>query len=203
MKSVLNVLIICIIALTVVNCGDSSSTGASNKYLGELPGVAEAYETQIEELEKKSKTATSMDEAFELEQKQKLAKEEAKEKIKEVTQKISFPIHVPYEGELSPAEYEVKSVEITNASFNSLGIKAVIVPKVTREHLFAYLHLVDKDGKPLASAKDWAVLAVSNFRNVKEGEEIEMRGSYNKGIENLENFEKIVFKTRDEYQANK
>lgn len=198
MKNLKYLVVLIIGTFLFTDCGDSVSTGASNKYIGSLPGIAEAHKNKIDKLESDAKNATKMDEAFEINQKIKLAKEEVEKLVKEETAKLPLPIAVPYEGEIKIDKYEVNDFKITNCLYNTIEFTATITPKVTREYLFAYVHLVDAKGNILESPKDWAVFAVSNFRDVKEGEQIEMKG-YFRGLEKLENFEKAVFKTKEEY----
>ena len=202
MKKTISILFIVIVSILFIKCSNSQSTGASNKYLKELPGIAVSYKIKLDKLKEERENARSVDESMDRSQEYKLQNKKADNAIQEELKKISLPVNIPFEGEINTSEYKLKNISITGAQFNQLEFTCSVIPKVTKQYLFGYVQLTDVSGKPLESSKDWAVLAVSNFRNVKEGEEIEMKGYY-RGLEKLENFEKVVFKSRDEYKKNK
>jgi len=202
MKTVEYNVFIILFAMISINCGDSTTTGASNKYLGKLPGIAQAHEQKIEELKSDGKKAATVDEAFAIQQKVKLAKEEVEKIFAEEVKNISFPISIPFEGATKTDLFEVKDFKITGASFNTITFSVKVIPAVDEKTLFAYVHLADAQGKVLPNVKKWCVLAASNFHNVKKGQEIEMKGAY-KGLENLETFEKAVFALEEEFNGNR
>lgn len=202
MKLVLRITALVSIAFFMVFCGDGGSTGATNKYIGEAPGIAQSYTVKIDELETEQDEATDFETLAKLDKEIKQADKEAEAKVEELEATLSLPIKVPFTGEVDNEEYKLDDLKITGVRYNDIELTAEITPKVTRSHIFGYIQALDSDGNPLLSEKDWAVLAVSNWRQVKEGEPAIMKG-YFRGLEKLETLEKFSFHPRSEYEKYK
>ena len=186
----------------LTNCGESVSSKATNKYLGEAPGFAQSYKEKIAGIEKDAEEANSLSQLEDYNKKRKELNKEAEEKFDDIIKSLNLPKKIPFEVQQKDEKYEVNNLEITDIMYNQIELTADIKSKVTRSHIFGYLQAVDEQGNPLESSKDWVVLDVIQWRNVKEGEPAVMKG-YFRGVEKLENLEKFVFKTREEYEKNK
>jgi hypothetical protein len=201
MKTFLLSLTLLIFVLILSGCGDSVPI-KKNKYLGDLPSLAKSYKLEEEKLTNDAKSATTMDEAFSAENKKKLAKENITKTFKAEAAIMNLPIEIPFEGETETNQYVLKNLRITDITYNNVIFSATVVPSVTREYIFAYLQMLDENGNVLESGKDFGVLTVYNFRDVKAGEEVEMAGTF-MGVHKLENFDKAVFRTKEYYEQNK
>lgn len=202
MKRLLTTTIIFSLAFFMIQCGDGGSTGATNKYIGEAPGIAQSSVVKIAELESEGKNVTDFNDLAEISKELETAKKETESKIDELAKTLQFPIEVPFEGDFDNEEYTINKLTITDVRYNEIEIQADLTSKVTRDHIFGYLQALDADGNPLLSNKDWAVLAVNNWRDLKEGETAIMKG-YFRGLEKLENLEKFIFHPRSEYEKYK
>lgn len=202
MKLVLRITALVSIAFFMVYCGDGGSTGATNKYIGEAPGIAQSYTVTIDELETEQEETTNFEALAKLEKEIDQADDEAEARIEKIESSLNLPIEVPFEGAVDNEEYVVDKLKITGIRYNDIELTAEITPNVTRSHIFGYLQALDADGNPLLSNKDWVVLAVSNWRELKEGEPAVMKG-YFRGLEKLENLEKFSFHPRSTYEKYK
>ncbi len=202
MKLVLRITALITFTFFMVCCGDGGSTGATNQYLGEAPGVAQSYTVTIDELETEQDEATDFQTLAELEKEIDQADEEAEARVEEIEASLNLPIEVPFEGNVDNEEYKIDKLMITGVRYNDIELTAEITSKVTRSHIFGYIQALDADGNPLLSNKDWAVLGVSNWRELKEGESAVMKG-YFRGLEKLEDLEKFSFHPRSEYEKYK
>lgn len=202
MKLVLRVFAITSIAFFMVYCGDGGSTGATNKYIDEAPGVSQSYTVKISELEQEQEESTDFGTVAELEKEIEQAEEEAKTRIKEIEATLTFPIEIPFEESFENEKYTINKLKITGIRYNDLLFEAEIIPKVTRSNMFGYVLARDADGNPLLSNEDWTVMMVYNWRDTKEGEPAVMKG-YFKGLEKLEDLEKFTFHPRSEYEKYK
>jgi hypothetical protein len=202
MKKLLAVFVAVIFTIALVQCGGNGSTGAENKYLGKLPGIAASYVAEYDELKADKKKVSDLNDALELKQKEDKLDEESVKAIEDEIKNLKLPVSIPFEGEVNTAEYELKEVKITGAKYNQVEFTATILPKKTGEYLFGYVRLTDAAGKLIAPPKDWCVFAVNNMYNKNDGQQIEMKG-YFRGLEKLGNLEKLVFKTREEYEKTK
>jgi len=202
MKNVIKSLFVLMLVFLLTNCGESVSSKATNKYLGEAPGFAQSYKEKIAGIEKDAEEANSLSQLEDYNKKRKELNKEAEEKFDDIIKSLNLPKKIPFEVQQKDEKYEVNNLEITDIMYNQIELTADIKSKVTRSHIFGYLQAVDEQGNPLESSKDWVVLDVIQWRNVKEGEPAVMKG-YFRGVEKLENLEKFVFKTREEYEKNK
>ena len=202
MKNEIKSLFVLMFVFLLTNCGESESSKVTNQYLGEAPGFAQDYTEKITDIEKDAKGANSLSELEDHDKKRKELNKEAEEKFDDIIKSLNLPKKIPFEVQQKDEKYEVNNLEITNLLYNQVELTADITSKVTRTHIFGYLQAVDEQGNPLESSKDWVVLDVNQWRNVKEGEPAFMKG-YFRGVEKLENLEKFVFKTRKEYEKNK
>ena len=198
MKNLIKSVLFLALTFLISNCGESGYTDVTNKYLGKAPGFAKSYKEKIANIEREGKDAKSFAELEDYSKQRKKLKKEANENLDQVAKSLKFPINVPFEVKQEDEKYKVNNLKITNLMYNQIELTAEITAKTTRSHMFGFLQALDAQGNPLKSSKDWVVLDVSQWRNVKEGEPAIMKGYY-RGIEKLGNLEKFVFKTKEEY----
>ncbi len=198
MKNLIKSVLFLALTFLISNCGESGSSDITNKYLGKAPGFAKNYKEKIAVVEREGKDAKSLAELEDYDKQRKLLKKEAAENLEQLAKSLKFPITIPFEVKQEDEKYKVNNLKITNLMYNQIELTAEITAKATRSHLFGFLQALDAQGNPLQSNKDWVVLDVIQWRNVKEGQPAIMKG-YFRGIEKLGNLEKFVFKSREEY----
>lgn len=186
------------------SCGSKSGgTSKNNEYLGKVPSMVESYNKKMEELEEKSKKATKLDEAFEIQQKMNLEKENLEKEIKAEVATMNLPKSLPIDGNLEYDDITIKEITLTGMSRTTIVLGGKGVSKKDRAHLFGYFSMQDQEGNLLGKEKrKYNVMGLSgNFREVKAGDEIELMGAF-PYPEFMGNFAKIVFVTKEEYDSN-
>jgi len=118
---------ICVLFLLAC-CGDGSSSGADNKYLGKLPGIAKQYSEEIDGLKKDLKESADMEEAFSLDKEIDLLEEESDKAIEEYL--ASNPIiNIPFEQQ-GDYKFTIKDVSI-HPKYPSSASRIQFLAKVT------------------------------------------------------------------------
>ncbi len=214
MKKLLKKIGITIIGISVlfllVSCGEGGSGGTSNKYLGQLPGIAKQYIEEIDDLKKDLKESTDMEEAFSLDKEIDLLEEESDKAIEEYL--VNNPItNIPFEQQ-GDYKFTIKEVSV-HPEYNSSASRLQFIAKITitedikskygnlSRDIFAYIKAVDKEGKSLTSR--YGVMMNYNSRGpFKANMEVEMAGSLD-GPADMVNFEKLVFVSLEEYEKQK
>ncbi|MCF8234225.1 MAG: hypothetical protein K9G67_10080 [Bacteroidales bacterium] len=186
--------IVLIFALYLVGCGGSSLP--DNKYLGSLPGLADKYESEIEELEKKSKESDDLKKAFEYSQKAEKLDEEAEAKADEAFAEMDAPIEIPFEQVAYQDKYDIQQLRITKAYFNGMSVEFDALVKKSETHLFGYLRFVDEEGNEIPG---WCV-TMSN-RRPEEGQVAVFKGTY-RGLHKLSGLAKVKAMSREYYNEN-
>lgn len=205
MKSLQQFLALFLLAIFMSSCGGGSVS--NNEFLGQLPGLAKKYNTDIEKLELKLKECTDMNKAYEYDKKLKLLKEEAKKALAENVESNEFP-EIPF-MKLETNKFELLEIKVkgSNRTRVNLVAKAKVKEDLKSKYgnmektFFAYIKAVDKDGntigKPTVMASD-----MGNRGPFTAGTEANMFGSLGPLYE-LENFNQIVLITKEEYQKIK
>jgi len=205
------------IVLIMVGCGGDSGGAASNKYLGNLPGIAKEYTEEIDGLEKDKKETIDPQEYESLRLEIKQLKAEGENAIVEYLKNnpitnIPFEQHAEY-----PFTFQEIDVNTNKTSIHSLVLNAKI--KVEKNlnlndmremfgglgtQLIAYSQALDNDGNRIEKVRFVAEIAHSYTEEfvVKEGQEEEMLCTiYN--LNELENFGKIIFITKEDFDKLK
>lgn len=198
-----------VIALLLQSCGGQVS---SNEYLGELPGIAQKYSQEIEDLKTELKASTDIQKSYSLDKEIDNLKDEAEKEIKDYL--TNHPItNIPFEQK---ADYNFTIKEIsahptypTSTSRFQLLAKVTINKDIVNDwgnppsfarNFFAYAIAVDKDGKSLT--KKPGVFMNATQSPFKAGMEAEIYGSLD-GPADMVNFAKFVFISKDEYDKMK
>ena len=199
--------IIVSIIFFLASCGGGTST---NESLGKLPGMAKKYTEKIDKMKKDLKECTDMQKAFKLDEKIKTFKDESTKAFEE--QLANNPLNaLPYEQK---ADYPFTITEvIVNTEYSSSYSYLHLIAKVKinediknqyggfERTIFAYVIAVDKEGNSLSKKPD---VFSSGFgkQEFKKGMDFELKGGI-KNLENLENFEKLIFVSKDYKNPNK
>jgi len=205
MKSKLNPLLAIALILFLSSCG--SKQIKENKYLGKLPSMAAGFNKNIDALEKQLKESNDLEEAFRFDKEYKKLKEKAKKEIKLYVNSYKFP-NIPF-ADLASNPFTTIELNVNNAGRSRVNLRGKVKIKEDLKNkyggfeksFFAYIKAVDANGnligKPTVMASD-----MGNRGPFKAGSEVEIFGSIGP-LSQLENFEKIVFITKEEYQQNK
>lgn len=205
MTSKLKFLISFSLILLFVSCGEKQLK--NNKYLGELPALSSKFEKQLNALEKESKETTDFEKAYKLDKEYKILKKDAIDAIESYTESYTFP-NIPFEN-LESDPFSVMELNVNTASRERVNLKGRVKIKEDlknkygglQKSFFAYIKAVDKDGnligKPTVMASD-----MSNREPYTVGTEAAVFGSIGP-LSAFENFDKIIFITKEEYQQNK
>ena len=213
MRNIFRVITFAILFVSVmyfIGCGSEGSKAEGGGVLGKLPSIAKKAINELEGLQDDMmKAYKKMDEK---------AYNKAEEKAKEVKKKTDAEmksiieanngIEIPFEQEADKDKFLIKNIKVTGAHFKRSDNEAYINIEATFEAvvdetgtLFTYLRFVDKEGREI---KGWAVLMLMASRNkpIKAGETYTLKGAYS-CIENLQNADKIIVKSREEWESKK
>jgi len=214
MKNLFRIIGLTIIGITVVlllvGCGGNSGGAASNKYLGDLPGIAKEYVEEIDGLKKDLDESTDRDESFSLNKEIKLLKNEGSKAVEEYLAKNSIT-NIPFEQQ-GEYQFTIKEVSVHPEYPSSISMLQLLAKVTITEDLmnkdgdfsrdiFAYIKAVDKEGNSLTS-RYGVMMNYNNRGPFKANMEVEMYGSLD-GPADMVNFEKLVFVSPDEYEQNK
>lgn len=213
MQKLLNHIAFTITTITVVffltSCGGGVS---SNKYLGELPGIAQKYSQKIDDLKAELKGSTDIQKSYSLDKEIDNLKDEAEKEIKDYL--TNHPItNIPFEQK-ADYKFTVKEVSVhptypTSTSRFQLLAKVKINENIVNDYgnppgfarsFFAYVIAVDKDGNSLT--KKPGVFMNATQGPFKADMDVDIYGSVD-GPADMLNFEKFVFISRDEYDKMK
>jgi hypothetical protein len=205
-KSILSVITSGLLILFFSSCGDSKK---NNSYLGELPSISKKYQDKQDELEEKTKTATDLNDAFKYGQEAKLAKEEGKKAIEEYLETKTFETPLLFDNN-PENKYEILNLNVEGASMTRVNLIATV--KINEDiknkygrlekYLFGYIKAVDKSGTMLGKPTVLASAMGGQTEPLKAGTEVVLKGSIG-NLREFEEFDKIVFLTKEEYEAVK
>jgi len=204
----LNLLLAAAIGTTMLmsSCGGGSLS--ENDYLGKLPAMADKFQTEIDGLKEKAKQATDMDDAYKYQTEYKLKKEEADNAFDEYLKTVEFANPMSFEN-LPENKFEILDITITGASRTRVNFESKVKVKEdlknkyggNEKYFFAYFKAVDKEGNMLGKP---GVMAskLSGGGPYTADMETTITGSLEK-LNEMANFEKIIFISQEEYKNNK
>lgn len=175
--------------------------------MGELPSMSAAFEKHLGQLEKELKETTDLEEAFKLDKEYKNLKETAKKEIEAYTKTFAFP-GIPFEN-LESDPFSVLELHVNSTNKSRVNLKGRVKVKEDlknqyggyQKSFFAYIKAVDQKGntigQPTVMASD-----MSNRGPFEEGTEVDLFGSIGP-LSAFEDFNQIIFITKEEYQQNK
>ncbi len=197
------------LVILLQSCGGEVS---SNQYLGKLPGIAKKYSQEIESTKKELKESKDMNEAFGLQKELDNLKDESENAVKEYIANNNLE-SIPFEMK-TDHPFTIKDIKIDpkNHRISSLDLVASVkfnknlTANDIREMyggfgstINAYAQVIDSKGTPLHNTVFQIKIPYSqNEFRAKEGVEYTMKGTIFKLAE-LENFAKINFISKDEY----
>ncbi len=184
------------IILIIISTSSCKNKLPENTYLGVLPALADKYQSQIEELEKKADKETNMEKAFEYTATAENLEQEARLSITEEWEKMEKPISIPFEQQVYTDHYIIKKVSIVDANYNLIKIEGTAEIKMKKARHFAYLRGIDSKGREIPG---WAVLM--SYHNPLIGKQEIMKGSYN-NIRNLADLQKFRAMSREYFNEN-
>jgi len=193
------------IGFVLSSCGDGGMK--DNTYLGKLPSISKKYQDKEEALEEKAKKSTDMEDAYKYSKEAKLVDEEGDKAIEEYLTTNTFEMPIPFDNN-SESKYEILSLNIDNASMTRINLILTIKLKEDikneygnfKKNIFAYIKAIDKSGSMLGKP---GVMAFT-YRGEKPeaGTEATLKGSVG-NLREFEEFDKIVFLSKEEYNAVK
>ncbi len=209
MKRTINFLSLMLSGLMVIyflsGCGGGGSA-STNISLGKLPGIAKKYSDKIDKKKKDLDECTDMEKAFKLDKEIKSLKKESDEAISEYL--LNNPIgDIPFEQK---AEYPftiervfVNTEYESSSHYLQLKVKIKVNEDILNKYggfektIFAYANPVDSEGTSLSKKSD---VFSSGFgsQEFKKDMDFELMGGI-QHLQNLENFDKLIFVSREEY----
>jgi hypothetical protein len=192
--------------LVVSSCG--SAVLRENQTLGKLPALSEKYQNEIASYKEKAKQSTDMEEAFAMEKKFKLTKEEADQVINDYVAVNISEIAIPFE-QPEESQFEVLDMHLKGASRTRMDLVSKVKIKEDlknkyggfEKYFFAYIKAVDKDGNTLGKPTVMSS-GMGNRGPYIAGLEVPIEGSIG-NLKYFVDFEKIVFISKEDYEKNK
>jgi len=202
-----NVILLIGVAVVLSSCGGASMT--DNTYLGQLPSISKKYQDLEDEYKEKGKKATDMDDAFKYDKEYKLAKDEGEKAVKEYLATYQFDTPIVFDAN-PDYQFEISDLKVDGASYTrvNLVLKATMKEDVKnkyggfQKYIFAYIKALDSEGKIIGNPTVMASPMGGKLPKFEKGVEINIKG----GIGNLrdfENFDRIVFISKEEYNKIK
>jgi len=204
-KILFNWIILISLGLSMNNCADSSIP--NNDILGELPALSDTYQNNIDMFKKKSKEATNINDAFKYEKKYLLTKEESDIALLTYVEQNLLNSPIPFEMYDNDV-YEIIAVVITGAQRFRLNIKGSVLIKKDlinnyggfKQFFFTYIKAVDNEG--IMIDEPCIMSAIMSGNPFMAGARIPISGSIG-NLRHFSSFKKIVFITKEEYDALK
>lgn len=182
-----------LLSLFLFRCGED----VNNDLLLNLPSIAEKYKLKIEEVQKELSQTTDLLKGRELSLELLKIKDEADSELRSFFESNLSKRSISFIQENENELFSIKSIKIVSVSFNQIEIEAEFTAKTdSRNPIFAYLKFSDLTGKDVPG---W-IVAISN-KGLKKDSVFTFTGSFT-GIEKLVNAEKILVKSRDDYERS-
>jgi len=182
-----------LLSLFLFRCGDD----VNNDLLLNLPSIAEKYKLKIEEVQKELSQTTDLLKGRELSLELLKIKDEADSELRSYFESNLSNLLIPFLHENENELFSIKSIKIVSVSFNQIEIEAEFTAKTdSRNPIFAYLKFSDLTGKDVPG---W-IVDISN-KGLKKDSVFTFTGSFT-GIEKLVNAEKILVKSREDYERS-
>lgn len=175
----------------------SCTDNANNNLFGNLPSIAEKYKLKIEKVQKELSQTTDLPKGRELSLELLKIKDEADSELISYFDSNLSNLSISFLHEIENELFSIKSIQIVSVSFNQIEIEAEFIAKTdSRNSVFAYLKFSDLNGKDIPG---W-IVAISN-KGLKKDSVFKFTGSFT-GIEKLVNAEKILVKSREDYERS-
>ncbi len=195
------------IGIILSSCGDGASM-KDNAYLGQLPSISKKYQDKEEKYEEKAKNATDMDDAYKYGKEAELADDEGDKAIKDYLATKTFDTPLLFDGN-SEYKFEILDLNVEGASKKRINLIATVKIKEDLKNkyggfektIFAYIKAVDKEGNILGKPTAMASLLGNKDPFMAEAEAI-LKGSIG-NLREFEEFDKIIFLTKEEYNITK
>jgi len=186
----------------LTGCGGGMKT-SKNEFLGEIPSIQKYYRTKIHEKDKELKECTDLQKAFKLDKEEQQLKEEWDSKITESMKANPLAAALPFEP-LKDQPYSIEKISVDRVNSMGLGIKISLKIntdiKFEYKDIWVYYMALDKDGKEIQGTKLQSLIKQELGKDLKAGTEVETTGSWTTVvITTMEDFAKIKFITKDEY----
>jgi hypothetical protein len=192
---------LCVVFL-LTSCGGGLVT-SKNEFLGEIPSIQKYYSAKTDAMKQELKQCTDQDDAFKLDKKLDLLKEEWKTKLEESLKANPLTQPFPFEP-LKDQPFTI--TKISYANVNDMGFGFILSVKADQDIKFNYQDFwicsvaLDKDGKEIEGSKSISILNHPGENEVKAGTETEVHGAWKTSVvSKMENFAKIRFITKDEF----
>jgi hypothetical protein len=191
-----------LLILLLTCCGGGMKI-SKNEFLGEIPSLQKYYSAKIDEKHKELKACTDMGKAFKLDKEEQLLKEEWDAKITESMKANPLTTPLPFEP-LKDQPYTINKISVNNVNSMGFGIKISLKIntdiKFEYKDIWVYYKAIDKDGKEIQGTKLQSLIRQELGKDLKTGTEVEATGCWTiTAISDMENFAKIKFITKDEY----
>jgi hypothetical protein len=175
----------------------SCTDNANYNLFGNLPSIAEKYKLKIDEVQKKLSQTTDLPKGRELSLELLKIKNEADFELRSYFESNLLSLSIPFLHENKNELFSIKSIKIVRVSFNQIEIEAEFIAETdSRNSIFAYLKFSDMKGKDIPG---W-IVALSD-KGLKKDSVFTFSGSFT-GIEKLVNAEKILIKSREDYERS-
>ncbi|HSL89939.1 MAG TPA: hypothetical protein VK870_11595 [Ignavibacteriaceae bacterium] len=175
----------------------SCTDNANNNLFGNLPSIAEKYKLKIDEVQKELSQTTDLPKGRDLSLELLKIKDEADFELRSYFESNLLKLSLPFLHENENELFSIKSIKIVSVSFNQIEIEAEFTAKIdSRNSIFAYLKFSDMKGNDIPG---W-IVAISK-KELKKDSVFTFSGSFT-GIEKLVNAEKILIKSREDYERS-
>jgi len=175
----------------------SCTDNTNNNLFGNLPSIAEKYKLKIEKVQKELSQTTDLSKGREFSLELLNIKDEADSELISYFDSNLSNLSISFLHENENELFSIKSIQIVSVSFNQIEIEAEFTAKTdSRNSVFAYLKFSDLNGKDIPG---W-IVAISN-KGLKKDSVFKFTGSFT-GIEKLVNAEKILVKSREDYERS-
>lgn len=147
-----------------------------------------------------------MQKAFKLGKEADLLKQEWDAKIEASLKAHPLNAPLPFEP-MKDQPFTVSRISFKNVNWMGFGfslfLKVETDVKFEDKDIFLYYLAVDKDGKDIQGTKTRSLIRQDYGKDLKAGTEVEATGSWStEAISNMENFAKIKFITKDEFDKS-
>jgi hypothetical protein len=191
-----------LLILLLTSCGGGLTT-SKNEFLGEIPSIQKYYSTKIQEKNKELKECTDMEKAFKLGKEADLLKQEWDAKLEESLKANPLTAALPFEP-LKNQPYTVTGISVDKCNSMGFGIKLSLKfntdIKFEYKDIWIYYLAIDKEGKEIEGTKLQSLIRQELGKDLKAGTDVEATGCWTKSaISTMENFAKIKFITKEEY----
>lgn len=179
-----------------------------NEYFGELPHIFEKHQSKVTKLERESKLTSSVGKSLEINSKLKKLNKKFQRVYKKEYNKIKFPVHLPFEGQINFSNYQIQDVYVSDITVKG-RVKIVAKAYANQNNIcpFTFARFVDKKNNPVGE-NAYIILTLPNYNHghieknsVNQGEQFNLEGFY-PTILDLSDMKKVVFISEQAYFNN-